>query len=446
MKEEATTHQLIIVGGGFAGLYAAKALARAPVQVTLIDRRNFHLFQPLLYQVATGGVSPGEIASALRSVLSRQKNTQVMAAEVVDLEPSAKQLRLRDGRSLHYDSLVVATGADYHYFGRDEEWASLAPGLKTLEDALTIRRRIFHAFEAAEWESDPARRQALLTFVIVGGGPTGVELAGALGELAQYTLRHDFRHINPADARILLLEGTERILGEYPAHLSARAAADLERLGVTVLTGTLLKEVQSESVVVRRNSAEDGNGAEDDGAVAANDTEERLPACTVLWAAGVRASSFGRVVAERTGAQTDRLGRMKVESDLTIAGFPDIAVVGDLAHVVGHDGAPLPGIAPVAMQQGAYAARWVQSRLHGRGLPPFRYRDKGKLAVIGRNAAVADLGYLQIGGFPAWLLWVFVHIAYLIEFENKILVLIQWAWSYITRGRGARLIVGPEAE
>jgi NADH:ubiquinone reductase (H+-translocating) len=429
---ESTPHHVVIVGGGFGGLYAAKALARVPVQVTLIDRRNFHLFQPLLYQVATGGVSPGEIASALRSVLSRQKNTQVMAAEVIGVDPHRKQLYLRDRPGLHYDTLVVATGADYHYFGNDQEWAPLAPGLKTLEDALAIRGRIFQAFEAAEWEQDPARRQTLLTFVIVGGGPTGVELAGALGELTQYTLRHDFRHINPADARIFLLEGTERILGEYPAHLSARAAADLERLGVTVLTQTMLTAVVPDSVVIRRNA---------DGGV-----EERLPAHTVLWAAGVRASAFGQTVAERTDAATDRLGRITVEADLTIPGFPDIIVVGDLAHVVQDDGQPLPGIAPVAMQQGAYAARLVQARLNGRTLPPFRYRDKGKLAVIGRNAAVADLGFLQIGGFLAWLIWVFIHIAYLIEFENKILVLIQWAWSYITRGRGARLIVGPEAE
>jgi NADH:ubiquinone reductase (H+-translocating) len=433
-ENKATSHHVIIVGGGFAGLYAAKALARAPAQVTLIDKRNFHLFQPLLYQVATGGVSPGEIASALRSVLSRQKNTQVMAAKVIDVDPQRKQLMLRERPDLHYDTLIVATGADYHYFGNDEDWAPLAPGLKTLEDALAIRGRIFRAFEAAEWESDPALRQALLTFVIVGGGPTGVELAGALGELTQYTLRHDFRHIDPADARILLLEGTERILGDYPPHLSARAAADLERLGVTVLTQTLLTEVQPESVVIRRNGA------------AGDDAEERLPAHTVLWAAGVRATPFGQAVAERAGAETDRLGRIKVEADLTVSGFPDIFVVGDLAHVVNEDGQPLSGIAPVAMQQGAYAARLVQARLYGRQLPPFRYRDKGKLAVIGRNAAVADLGFLQIGGFPAWLMWVFVHIAYLIEFENKILVLFQWAWSYVTRGRGARLIVGPEAE
>jgi NADH:ubiquinone reductase (H+-translocating) len=426
---KSTQHRVIIIGGGFAGLYAAKALGRAPAQVTLIDKRNFHLFQPLLYQVATGGVSPGEIASALRSVLSRQKNTQVMAAEVTGVDPARKQIQLRDRGALDYDTLIVATGADYHYFGRDQEWAPLAPGLKTLEDALAIRRRIFHAFEAAEWERDPVRRQALLTFVIVGGGPTGVELAGALGELAQYTLRHDFRHINPADARILLLEGTERILTDYPPQLSQRAVTDLARLGVTVLTQTLLTEVQPDAVVFRHQGA-----------------EEQLAACTVLWAAGVRASAFGQVVADQTGAPVDRLGRILVQADLTLPGCPDILVIGDLAHLAGPDGEPLPGIAPVAMQQGAYAAGLVQARLNGRTLPAFRYRDKGKLAVIGRNAAVADLGFLQIGGFLAWLIWLFVHIAYLIEFENKILVLFQWAWSYITRGRGARLIVGPGAE
>jgi NADH:ubiquinone reductase (H+-translocating) len=424
---------LIIVGGGFGGLYAAKALGRTPVRITLIDRRNFHLFQPLLYQVATGGISPGEIASALRSVLSRQKNTRVMAAEVVDIDPAAKKVCLREidaaantsAGSLEYDLLILATGAEYHYFGHDE-WAAVAPGLKTLEDALNIRRRIFHAFEAAEWETDPVRRRALLTFAIVGGGPTGVELAGALGELAQYTLRHDFRNINPADARILLLEGMGRILTEYPPALSERARADLEALGVTVMTNTLLQNIEGDTVTLKQG-----------------DELEKVPAHTVLWAAGIRASQLGQVMAERTGASLDRLGRIVVEPDLTIAGYPDIFVIGDLAHFAQQDGQPLPGVAPVAMQQGNYVARLIRARLRGKDLAPFRYQDKGHLAVIGRNAAVADFGFLQLKGFLAWLIWVFVHILYLVEFENRVLVMVQWGWSYFTRARGARLIVGP---
>jgi NADH:ubiquinone reductase (H+-translocating) len=398
------------------------------VEITLVDKRNFHLFQPLLYQVATGGVSPGEIASALRAVLSRQQQTRVMAAEAVDLDPARRRVLLRDREALPYDTLIVATGAEHHYFGRDAEWAALAPGLKTLEDALAIRRRIFRAFEAAEWEPAAERRQALLTFVIVGGGPTGVELAGALGELAQYTLRHDFRQINPADARILLLEGQERILIDYPPELSARATADLAQLGVTLLAQTMLTAVQPDAVTIRH----------------ADGREERLATHTVLWAAGTRASAFGRILAERTGVALDRYGRVQVEPDLTVADHPEILVLGDLANLSDRDGRPLPGIAPVAIQQGKYAAGLIRARLQGRRRPPFHYRDKGKLAVIGRNAAVAEIGRWRLKGFLAWLIWVFIHIAYLIEFENKVLVLFQWAWSYFTRGRGARLIVGEE--
>lgn len=414
---------VVIIGGGFGGLYAAKVLGRAPVTVTVVDKRNFHLFQPLLYQVATGGLSPGDIASPLRAVLNRNKNTWVLTAEVMDVDPAQRRVILRDGE-LTYDTLIVATGVSHYYFGHDE-WADTAPGLKTVEDALDIRRRIFWAFEAAERESDPERRRAWMTFVLVGGGPTGVELAGALGELAHSTLKHDFRNINPADVKILLLEGTDRILPAYPPELSARAEADLIRLGVTVRTNTLVTDIRNNAVTMCRG-----------------DAVEHVSARTVLWAAGVNASPMGQRLAQRTGAPLDRAGRVIVEPDLTLPGHPDIFVIGDLASFSHQDGKPLPGVAPVAMQQGRYVATLITARLNGDTLPPFRYHDKGSLAVIGRNAAVADFGFLRLGGFIAWLIWIFVHIAYLIEFDNKVLVLFQWAWNYFTRKRGARLITG----
>lgn len=430
-------HHVVIVGGGFGGLYAAKALRRAPVKITLIDKRNFHLFQPLLYQVATGGLSPGDIASPLRAVLGRQKNTEVLNAEVVDIYPPQSKVILRDGE-LSYDTLIVATGSSHHYFGHDE-WSQDAPGLKTVEDALDIRRRILLAFEAAEWETDPARRQAWMTFVVVGGGPTGVELAGAIGELAHTTLKQDFRHIDPAEARVLLLEGMERILPVYPPELSAKAESSLAGLGVKVRTQSLVTDIQDDTVTV-----------------STGDRVEQIPARTTLWAAGMKASGLGKVLAERTGVELDRAGRVMVEPDLSIAGHPNIFVIGDLGHFAHHGEPPLPGVAPVAMQQGRYVAKLVQTRLghgsrssrsgessgQGEGPGAFRYRDKGSLAVIGRNAAVAKLGPWKSAGFLAWLMWVFVHIGYLIEFDNKLLVLFQWAWSYFTRNRGARLITG----
>ncbi len=416
---------VVIVGGGFGGLYAAQALNNAPVQVTLIDRRNFHLFQPLLYQVATGGLSPGDIASPLRAVLRKQRNTTVLNAEVIDIDPAGRRLILRDGQ-LSYDTLIVATGVSHHYFGRND-WAELAPGLKTVEDALDIRRRILLAFEAAEREADPAKRRAWLTFVVVGGGPTGVELAGALGELAHSTLRNDFRNIDPAEAKILLLEGVERVLPPYPAELSVKAAAALEKLGVTVQTGTLVTAIEEGLITVRRG-----------------EQTEQIRAKTVLWAAGMQASGLGRVLAERTDVELDRAGRVIVEPDLSLRSDPNIFVIGDLAHYAHQTGQPLPGVAQVAMQQGRYVARLIQARLRGEKLPPFHYHDKGNLAVIGRNAAVADLGRLRFAGFPAWLAWVFIHIWFMIEFDNKLLVLFQWAWNYFTRNRGARLITGSE--
>jgi NADH dehydrogenase len=419
------SHHVVIVGGGFGGLYAAKALGRGSVSVTVVDKRNFHLFQPLLYQVATGGLSPGDIASPLRAVLSRYKNVWVLTAEVIDIDPAGRRLILCDGE-IDYDTLIVATGVSHSYFDHDE-WESVAPGLKTVENALDMRRRIFLAFEAAEREPVPEQRRAWMTFVVVGGGPTGVELAGALGELAHSTLKNDFRRIRPAETRILLLEGTDRILPTYPPQLSVKAEVALVRLGVTVRTRTLVTDVRENMVTMRHG-----------------DQVEHVQAQTILWAAGVKASLMGRVLVERTDAQLDRAGRVLVGPDLTIPGHPNVFVIGDLACFTHQAGKPLPGIAPVAMQQGRYVANLITVRLKGKSLPPFRYRDKGSLAVIGRNAAVANFGVLRFNGFLAWLVWVFVHILYLIEFDNKLLVLIQWAWNYFTRKRGARLITGED--
>ncbi|HUI76442.1 MAG TPA: NAD(P)/FAD-dependent oxidoreductase [Bryobacteraceae bacterium] len=420
-------HRVVIIGGGFGGLYATKALRRAPVHVTLIDRRNFHLFQPLLYQVATGALSPGEIASPLRFVFRRLKNVEVLLAEVTDLDPANRRVILGDGEA-GYDTLIVAAGASHHYFGHDE-WAPLAPGLKTIEDATEIRSRILRAFEKAEREPDTEARRAWLTFVIVGGGPTGVELAGALGEIANDTLRGDFRHINPAEASILLVEGTDRVLPAYPADLSAKAEEALIRLGVRSMTGTLVTAIDAGGVTVRRGGV-----------------TEHIRARTVLWSAGVEASPLGRVLAERAGAQLDRAGRVMVEPDLTIGGHPEILVIGDLANFSHQTGKPLPGVAPVAMQQGRYAAGLVKKRLAGKPVPPFHYWDKGSLATIGRAAAVADFGRIHIDGLVAWLAWLFIHLMYLVEFDNRLLVLIQWAYDYFTYNRGARLITGERGQ
>ncbi|HKW96218.1 MAG TPA: NAD(P)/FAD-dependent oxidoreductase [Bryobacteraceae bacterium] len=420
---QATTHRVVIVGGGFGGLYAAQALKRAPVAVTLIDRRNFHLFQPLLYQVATGGLSPGEIASPLRYVLRRQKNAEVLLGEVTDIDAAGRRLILRDGE-VNYDTLIVATGASHHYFGHDE-WEQFAPALKTIEDATEIRSRILAAFENAERETDEDARRAWLTFVVVGAGPTGVELAGALGEIANDTLRNDFRHINPAEARILLVEGTDRVLPPYPADLSMAAEKSLIGLGVRTMTGTVVTAIDAEGVMVRRGSE-----------------AQRIPARTMLWAAGVAASPLGRVLAECAGARLDRAGRVIVEPDLSIAGHPEILVIGDLANFGHQGGKPLPGVAPVAIQQGRYAAELIRRRIRGGTTRPFHYFDKGSLATIGRAAAVADFGRIHIHGMMAWLAWLFVHLMYLIEFDNRLLVMTEWAYNYFTRNRGARLITG----
>ncbi len=426
MMQNAPFHQVVIIGGGFGGLYAAKALRRAPVRVTLVDKRNFHLFQPLLYQVATGGLSPGDIAYPLRSVFAHDANFAVIMAEVIDIDVSHRTVILRDG-SLTYDTLILAAGTSHQYFGHDE-WAQTAPGLKTIEDALEIRRRIFLAFEVAEREPDPERRRALAAFVIVGGGPTGVELAGTLGELVHRTLKGHFRSLDPAEANIFLLEGAERILPTFPPDLSAKAAAALTHLGVTVRTRTRVTDIRDSTVTMCSGEA-----------------TESLQARTIVWTAGVKASVMGEVVAKHTGVPLDRAGRVQVEPNLSIPGHPEIFVIGDLAHFAHQDGTPLPGVAAVAIQQGRYVGALISRRLQEKDLPPFRYHHKGNLAIIGRHAGVADFGRWHLHGFLAWILWLFVHISYLIGFDNKLLVLFQWAWNYITRKRGAQLITGKDA-
>jgi NADH dehydrogenase len=402
----------------------AKALGRAPVSVTLVDRRNFHLFQPLLYQVATGGLSPGEIASPLRVVLRKNRNTEVLLGEVIDLDIANRRVILRDGE-IPFDTLIVATGATHYYFGNDQ-WEAVAPGLKTIENATEIRSRLLLAFERAEREGNPAARRAWLNFVIVGAGPTGVELAGALGEIANDTLRRDFRHIDPREAAILLVEGEPRVLPTFPPDLSAKAERQLIALGVRSLASARVTAIDADGVTVSLNGS-----------------EQRIAAHTVLWAAGVRASRLGKVLAERAGAQLDRAGRVIVEPDLSIPGDPAIFVIGDLATFTHQGGKPLPGVAPVAMQQGRYVARLIQRRLAGREKPAaFHYFNKGNLATIGRNRAVAEFGKLHVSGFPAWFTWVFVHLMYLVEFDNRLLVFTEWVYNYFTRNRGARLITG----
>ncbi len=411
---------VVIVGAGFGGLAAARELATAPVRLTVVDRRNHHLFQPLLYQVATAGLSPGDIAYPIRSILRTQRNTTVLLAEVVAVDPVRREVRLADG-TLGYHFLILASGAGHAYFGHDE-WEKFAPGLKTLEDALAIRRRILLSFEEAERESDPRRRSRLLTFVIVGGGPTGVELAGAIAEISRHVLVSDFRAIDPREARIALVEAGPRILSAYSTESSARATAALRERGVEVRVDASVTGVDGEGVSL---------GA------------ERIEAHTVLWAAGVAASPL----AASLGAPLDRVGRVVVEADLSIPGHPEVFVIGDLAAFLHQGGKPLPGLSPVAMQQGRAAARNVLRSLQGRPRIHFHYADKGTMAVIGRAAAVAEIAGLRLSGLLAWLAWCFVHIFYLIGFRNRFIVMIEWAWAYFRYERGARLItgaVGPE--
>jgi NADH:ubiquinone reductase (H+-translocating) len=419
----ADPHKVVILGGGFGGLSAARSLKNAPVQLTLVDRCNYHLFQPLLYQVATGSLSPANVAGPLRQVLRQQKNTQVLLGEAVHIDAAKRRVILSDG-ALAYDTLIVATGATHQYFGHDE-WERFAPGLKNLDDATAMRRRILLAFEAAEREHDPNKLRAWMTFVIVGAGPTGAELAGALGEIAHDTLRHDFRAIDPTQTRIILVEGTDRALPTYPPELSEAARRMLVRLGVTVRTGAMVIDVRADGVTIRTGNQ-----------------DEIIPTRTVLWAAGVLASPLGVILSQEAGAVLDRARRVIVEPDMSIAAHPEIFVIGDLSNFSHQTGRPLPGIAQPAMQQGNYVAKLIRARLRGEKLPPFHYFDKGNLATIGRGAAVADLNWLRLSGWPAWLIWVFVHLLYIVQFQNRLLVLLQWAWLYITFDRSARLITG----
>jgi NADH:quinone reductase (non-electrogenic) len=411
-----TRAEIVIVGGGFGGLYAARALGNAPVHVTIVDRRNHHLFQPLLYQVATAALNPADIAAPIRSVLRGRRNVSVVLAEAVSVDVAAKKLILADGE-LPYDHLVLATGATHSYFGHDE-WAPFASGLKSIEDALEIRRRVLLAYEMAERERDPERRRQWMTFVIIGGGPTGVEMAGALAEISRHALSREFHHIDPTHARIILIEGMSRVLPPYAEELSAKARIQLERLGVDVWTGARVTGVDATGVSLG---------------------QERILARTVVWAAGVAASPVPRTL----GIPLDPAGRARVNPDLTIPGHDDIFVIGDLAAIE-QDGKPVPGVAPAAIQMGRHAARNIRLALGGRPRQAFRYRDKGSFATIGRGKAVGQLpGGIRLSGFPAWVAWLAIHIFFLIGFRNRVLVIFQWAYSYVTFRRGARLITGP---
>jgi NADH:quinone reductase (non-electrogenic) len=423
----ATPHRVVIVGGGFGGLYAAQNLRGAPVEVTLIDRRNFHLFQPLLYQVATGGLSPANIATPLRSIVKKQRNCRVLLGEVTGFNLAGQQVLIGEERIL-FDSLIVATGACNSYFNHPE-WEQHAPGLKTIEDATEIRTRVLGAFEAAERFNDPSLQRRLMTFVIIGGGPTGVEMAGSISDLARNTLRRDFRSLDPAAARIILIEGHNRVLPPFHESLSAKARQALVKLGVEVWTSSRVLDIQADHVLL------DSGGK-----------KETLETSTVIWAAGVHASPLGKALADAAGATLDKGGRVVVSGDLSVPGHPNVFVIGDLAGATDAGGKPLPGVAPVAMQQGKYVAQLIRRRLDGRTPPePFRYWDRGSMATIGPNAAVVDLNFVRFSGRLAWWTWLFVHLINLIQFHNRLLVLMQWFWNYWTRNRSARLITGEAA-
>ncbi len=413
---DTTLHHVVIVGGGFAGLWAARGLARAPVRITLVDRQNHHLFQPLLYQVATAGLSAPDIAAPLRHILRRQRNVEVRMAEVERIDAGSRALVLADGGRIGYDILVIATGATHAYFGNDD-WRTHAPGLKTLDDALYLRRQLLIAFERAEVETDAAARAAWLSFAVVGGGPTGVELAGTLAEIARHTLRHEFRNIDPAEARVRLVEAGPRVLASFPEDLSVRAREQLERLGVEVSTGQPVTRI-------------------DDDGYRVGDTD--VAARTVVWAAGVAASPLARSL----GVPLDRAGRVQVSGDLCVPGHPEIFVAGDLAAVQQADGRPVPGVAPAAKQMGRHVAGTIRARLAGRVATAFRYRDFGNLATIGRMAAVVHVGRLRLSGAPAWWFWLLAHLVFLIGFRNRLAVMLDWTWSYWSYQRGARIILG----
>ena len=424
-------HRVVVIGGGFGGLQAVHHLRRADVEVTLIDRRNFHLFQPLSYQVATGSLSATEICFPLRWIFRRHRNVRVLLGTVAEFDLDGRSVRLEPGAgdegplTIPYDSLIVAGGSHYAYFGHDE-WQEIAREVKSLESALAVRGQILSAFEAAELETDEERRRAWLTFVVVGGGPTGVEMAGQIGELARDTLRREFRSVDPREAKVLLVETVDRLLATFPPKLSAKAARSLEHIGVTPLLGHTVVAIDHHGVTI-----EDPEHHQD-----------LIPARTVIWAAGVTASSMARWLGDATGAEVDRAGRLLVSPDLTLPGHPEVFALGDMVRVRGADGEPQPllGVAPEAMQEGRYAAKVIRARLGGREYEPFRYRDKGNVATIGRSRAVADVKGLRVSGFPAWLLWLGIHIWYLIGFQNRILVLIRWSFSFFSRGRGGRVI------
>ncbi|KOQ67248.1 NAD(P)/FAD-dependent oxidoreductase [Stenotrophomonas maltophilia] len=420
MSRERVPH-LVVVGGGFAGLWATRALARERIRITLVDRRNHHLFQPLLYQVATAGLSAPDIAAPLRHILGHQRNVEVRLGEVVAIDKRARQIRMADGSTLDYDSLLLATGATHAYFGNDQ-WADDAPGLKTLDDAIALRRKLLLAFERAEAEPDPAKKAAWLSFAIVGGGPTGVELAGTLAEIARHTLRNEFRHIDPASARVRLVEAGPRVLSSFPDVLSLKARRQLEKLGVEVLTGTPVSDIDSQGFKLG---------------------EQFIPARTVVWAAGVAASPLARTL----DVPLDRAGRVPVQPDLTLPGHPELFVAGDLAALSQADGKPVPGVAPAAKQMGKYAAEVIRARLHGKPEPgPFKYADYGNLATIGRMAAIVHLGRLQLSGVLAWWFWLAAHVFFLIGFRNRIVVLLNWAVAYWSYQRSARIIFGDDRD
>lgn len=430
ISTDSTLKRVVIIGGGFGGLAAAKRLRYAPVHVTLIDRHNYHLFQPLLYQVATGELSPANIASPLRGILRIQKNTQVLLSEVTDVRLDVKKVDLADGVSVDYDFLIVATGATHSYFGRDE-WRQYAPGLKTIDDATEIRKHILYAFEQAEKDPNPLNRSKWMTFVIVGGGPTGVELAGALSEIANHTLKYDFRRIDPSEAKILLVEASENPLDMYPEKLTSKAKQNLKDLKVTFVNNSKVTDIQSDHVEI----------TEKDG------SKHEVETKTVIWAAGVAATPLARKLGEAANANVDRAGRVTIQQNLTLPGHDDVMVIGDMSSFQGEDGRPLPGLAPVAMQQGQFAARRIIDLVKGREPEPvFKYRDRGSMAVIGRYHAIAWVKGYKFDGVIAWLMWLFIHILMITQFRNRLLVATQWAWTFFSRDRSARLITGDDPD